>query len=294
MVFKKVFGRKKKAVTEESSRELTAEDLVTLERYEEALEMLKQRVKLVPNDLYAHLKMAEVYVALREIPKALDEFTFVADSYADDGFFDKGIALLSKATRLVPGDDMLPRRIEKYRNLKRLEKVRQFAVNGLLANKSTGVTTAGNSKLQVELLWNKIAKSHLVLKLEGAVLQKLFSVMEMVNTKTGQVLADAGSSFPALFVVVSGVIEAEADINGKTLAVRTFTTGDLIGDSALLERKTWPAKYTVTEQGTLFKLNRDGLEKVMAGNSDPVGFLSVLREQHNDRDIAVAIQKLYA
>lgn len=294
MVFKKVFGRNKNKVKTEESKELSVEDLVTLERYEEAEEMLRQRLKVSPKDLYAHLKLAEVHVALKNVNKALDEYVFVADSYADDGFFDKGIALLSKAARLVPGDDMLPRRIERYQSLKRLEKVRQYAVDGLLANKSTGVSTAGNSKLQVELLWNKIAKSHLVLKLDGAVIKKLFSVMEMINTKEGQVLADSGSVLPALFVVVAGVIEAEADVSGKSVSVRSFSTGDLIGDSALLERKNWPARYTVTESGTLFKLNREGLEQVMAGNPDPVGFLSVLREQHNDRDIAVAIQKLHA
>lgn len=291
MVFKRVFGRKSKVPTEET-KELSVEDLVTLERYEEAEEMLRQRLKTYPKDLYAHLKLAEVHVALKNVAKALDEFVFVADSYADDGFFDKSIALLSKAARLVPGDDMLPRRVEKYKTLKRLEKVRQYAVDGLLANKSTGVTTAGNSKLQVELLWNKIAKSHLVLKLDGSVIKKLFSVMEMVNTKDGQILADSGSVLPALFVVVAGVIEAKASVSGNEMAIRSFSTGDLIGDSALLERKSWPARYVVTEAGTLFKLNRDGLEQVMAGNPDPVGFLGVLREQHNDRDIAVAIQKL--
>lgn len=291
MVFKKVFGRKSKAPPSDS-KELTVEDLVTLERYAEAEEMLRQRVKSFPKDLYAHLKLAEVHVALKNVGKALDEFVFVADSYADDGFFDKSIALLSKAARLVPGDDMIPRRIERYQTLKRLEKVRQYAVKGLLANKTTGVSTAGNSKLQVELLWNKIAKSHLVMKLDGSIIQKLFSVMEMVNTKTGQVLADAGSSYPALFVVVDGVIEATADIDGKVTSVRSFSTGQLIGDSALLERKPWPAKYTVTEGGTLFRLDRDGLESVMVGNTDPVGFLSVLREQHNDRDVVAFIQKL--
>ena len=30
----------------------------------------------------------------------------------------------------------------------------------------------------------------------------------------------------------------------------------------------------------------------MVGNSDPVGFLSVLREQNHDRDVAVQLMKL--
>ncbi len=289
-----MFGRKKKKKiqNEPDTKELPIEDLITLERYDEAEEKLKVRLKLQPKDLYSHLKLAEVYVSLKHVQKALDEFTFVADSYADDGFFDKGIALLSKAAKLAPGDDMLPRRIEKYRRMKRLEKRRQLAIEGLLANKSTGAAMAGNRALEIELLWNKIAKSHLVEKLEAVNLKKLFSVMELVHTKPGQTLADLGSAVPVMFLVVDGIVEAGAEVAGKHYNVRSFSTGDLIGDSALIERKSWPAKYTVTEGGTVFRLNRDGLEEAMQGNEDPLAFISVLRQQQNDRDVAVSLQRL--
>ena len=288
-----MFGRKKqKLASNTDSTQLTIDDLITLERYEEAETKLKERLKMHSKDLHAHLRLAEVYVALRNVEKALGEYQFVADSHAEDGFFDKAIAVASRAAKIVPGDDTLPRRIERYKTLKKLEKRRQFAIDGLLANKSTGVHTAGNSKLQVELLWNKIAKSHLVLQLDGADIQKLFSVMDMVQTKDGQVLADSGSNLPVIFLVVDGVIDALAPVNGTPTNVRSFTTGDLIGDSALLEHKPWPAEYKVSRPGTLFRLDRGGLEKVMAGNADPVALLSVLRQMHLDRDVAATILKL--
>ena len=290
-----MFGRKRKqAKSPEDEKELTIDDLITLERYEEAEAKLKSHLKLMPKDLHGHLRLAEVYVARKNVEKAILEYVFVADSHADDGFFDKAVAVASRALKINPGDGTLPRRIEKYKSLKRLEKRRQYAINGLLANKTTGVQTAGNSKLQMELLWNKIAKSHIVAQLDGANIEKLFAVMDMVKTKEGQVLADAGSSVPAMFLVVDGVIEALALVNGTPTNIRSFTTGDLIGDSALLERKVWPAEYKVSQPGTLFRLNRQGLETVMAGNADPVAFLSVLRQQHLDRDVAVSIQRLMA
>ena len=289
-MLKKMFGRKRPADPED--RELTIEDLITLERYEEAAEKLKERLKMVPKDLHAHLRLAEVHVALKNVAKALDEYVFVADSHADDGFFDKAIAVLGKAVRLAPGDDMLPKRIEKYRHLKRLEKRRQLAVEGLLNNKSTRAQTAGNYKLEVELLWNKIAKSHLVGKLSAENLKKLFSVMKMERARPGKVLAEAHSQVPVMYLVVDGVIEAATEVNGREVNVRGFSTGDVIGESALLQRKSWPAKYVVTEAATLFQLDRDGLEEVMVGNDDPIAFLSVLREQQNDRDVAASIQRL--
>jgi CRP-like cAMP-binding protein len=290
-VIKKMFGRRKRP-TDPTDRELTIEDLITLERFEEAHDQLKERLKLVPKDLHAHLRLAEVYVALMDVQKALDEYVFVADSQAADGFFDKAIAILGKAVRLAPGDEMLPKRMEKYRQMKRLEKRRQLAVEGLLANKTTRAQTAGNRKLEVELLWNKIAKSHLVGKLSPENLRKLFSVMEMMRVRPNKVLAEAGASSSVLYLVVDGVVEATAVVNGRPTNIRSFSTGDLIGESVLLEHKPWPATYMVSEAATLFSLDRAGLQTVMVGNEDPVAFLSVMRQQQNDRDVAASIQRL--
>ncbi len=288
-----MFGRRKKRLTDPDDRELTIEDLITLERYEEAEEKLKVRLKLVPKDLHAHLRLAEVYLALKNVVKALDEFQFVADSQADDGFFDKAIAVLSKAIKLAPGDENLPKRIERYRRMKRLEKRRQLAVEGLLGNKTTRAQTAGNQKLEIELLWNKIAKSHLVEQLSAVNLKKLFSVMKMMRARPDKALAEAGSNVPVMFMVVDGVVEAGAEVNGRYTSIRAFSTGDLIGESALLERKSWPARYVVTESATLFQLDRQGLEEVMQGNEDPLAFLSALRQQANDRDVAASLQRLH-
>lgn len=290
-MLKKMFGRKQKQA-EPSDRELTIEDLITLERYEEAAEKLKVRLHAVPKDLHAHLRLAEVYVALKNVQKALDEYVFVADSHADDGFFDKAIAILAKAAKLAPGDEYLPKRMDRYRHMKQLENRRKLAVEGLMANKSTLVGSAANSKLEVELLWNKIAKSHLVGQLSGENLKKLFSVMDMFRSQKGQVLAEAGSAVPIMYLVVDGVVDARTLVNGKKTTIRSFSTGDVIGDSALLERKSWPAHYVVTEAGTLFRLDREGLEQAMKGNDDPLAFISVLRQQQSDRDVAASIMKI--
>lgn len=294
MVLNKLFGRSGKPAGPAKGKdaELTLEDLIALERYEEAAEMLRQRLKMFPKDLHAHLKLAEVYVSLKSAAKALDEYLFVADVLADDGFFDKGIAILQKAAKLAPGDDQIPRRLERYKNMKVLERRRDLAIEGLLANNSTGVHTAGNTQLQMQLLWNKIAKSPIVARIEPEQLKKLFSVMEMSPIKAGTWLVRAGQVLPTIFLIVDGTIEVEAQAGGRTFNVRSFTSGDLIGDSALLENKAWPADYKVATGGNVFKLGREGLQIAMMGLADPREFLSILRVQANDRDVAANIQRL--
>lgn len=288
----KLIGKKKK----KDDGEMSIEDLVTLERYDEAAQKLKVRLKKVPNDLHSHLKLAEVYVELKEASKALDEFVFVADSQADDGFFDKAIAIIAKAAKIAPGDDTVPRRLEKYRHMKALESRRQLAIEGLLSNQTTQVSSAANAALEMELLWNKIAKSHLVEALSAEHLKRLFSVMALKKFGEGDFLAREGQLEPkVLYLIVDGTVEAKAAASGgQQFSIRSFTTGDLVGEGALLEKKMWPADYVVGERCTAFILDRTGFERTMVGHEDPRAFISVLREQHNDRDVAQNIMRLRA
>jgi len=285
-VLRKLFGKGDKI-----EHELTIEDLVTLERYDDAAARLQMRVKEAPKDLHAHLKLAEVYVELRRLEKALDEYVYVAESYAADGFFDKAMAILGKAAKLVPGDDNLPRRIESFRRQKPLDLRRRLAIEGLKANTSTG-KTAGNSAVEFELLWNQIAKSHLVEALSGEQLKNLFSVMEMRPLTANEILGAEGQINPLMFLVVNGVVAASAATDTGSVEVRTFTTGDIIGEAALLERKPWPATYTVQTAGIAFCLDRPGFEQVMVGNEDPRGFIATLRRQDNDRDVVRLVQRI--
>ncbi|MEM8960857.1 MAG: cyclic nucleotide-binding domain-containing protein [Acidobacteriota bacterium] len=297
-MFKKILGGKgkKKSSHADESRELTIEDLITLERYEEAADALKRRVKLVKNDLHAHLKLAEVYTALAEPSKAIDAYGFVADSYAEDGFYDRAVAVLSKAARLAPGDDVLPRRLEKYKRMKRLEARRKLAIEGLLANPTTKVQDAANSALQMELLWNKIARTEIVHELSAEELKRLFSVMNMRDVEPGEILASAGMADGKLYLVVAGVVEAMVTIgsgdHARETSALSFSSGDVIGESVLLERKSWPAEYKVSKAGTVFELDRPGLEKAMQGSEDPVHFLSVLRRQRKDQAAVKNVQQI--
>lgn len=289
----KLFGRKKKRLNQDEGKDLTIEDLITLENYEEALVRLKEKVKLYPKDMHSHLKIAEVYVGLKDVIRALDSYMYVADSLADDGFFDKAIALLSKAAKLAPGDDKIPKRINRYNSMKKLEHRRSFAIEGLKMNATTQSASAANSALELEMMWGKIAKSHLVAQLDGEQLRKLFSVMKLEKHANGHVLVEAGGNLPLIHLVVEGVIEASADVKGQNFSIRTFSTGDLIGDSALLEHSTWPATYTVIEKAKVFTLDREGMQTTMQGHPDPRAFISVLRQQHHDRDVLASIQKLH-
>lgn len=282
-------GAKQQAGEKGKEQEYTIDDLVVLERYDEAAERLKAKIKINPQDLHSHLKLAEVFAQLRQFDKAVDEFGFVADEYAQDGFYDKGIALLSKAQKLAPLDQSLRFRIERIQREKSMEQVRGVAIEGL---RQAGGTQAGTSALELKRLWHHLVSSSVVQHLPGEQLKRLFSSMKLERLETGAFLAEEGSREGFLLLIVTGVIEAVMHEGGRDTTIRSFTSGDIIGEAALLERGTWPAAYRVAEPGSGLRLSREGLEQSLVGNPDPRGFLEVLREQHNDRDIAATVRRL--
>jgi tetratricopeptide (TPR) repeat protein len=286
---KKWFGGSSKDAQGSKDKDYTIDDLIVLERYDEAAEQLKMKLKISPQDLHSHLRLAEVYAELRQFDKAVDEFGFVAEEYAQDGFYDKGIALLSKAQKLAPLDQTLRFRIEKIQREKSMEHVRAYALEGL---RQAGGSHAGTSALELKRLWHHLVGSMVVQRLPGDQLKRLFSAMQLIRLEPQTVIAEGGSQEAFLLLLVNGVVEAVVLEGGKEITLRTFTSGDIIGEAALLERGVWPARYRVGEPLTALKLTREGLEQSLAGTSDPRGYLEVLRGQHNDRDLAATLRRL--
>ena len=276
---------------QQEPQDYTIDDLIVLERYEEAEVRLRARLKDNPNDLHSNLKLAEVCTQLRQFEKAVDAYVFVAEEYAQDGFHDKGIALLSRAMKLAPLDQSLRFKVEKLQREKSMEHVRSLALEGL---RQAGGLQAGTSAVELKRLWHNLATSTLVQRLAGAgeQLKRLFSAMQLIHFEPQTVVVREGSQEAFLLLIVIGVVDAAAETGGRIMSLRSFTSGDIVGESALLERGTWPADYRAAEPVTALKLNREGLEQCLLGNPDPRGFLETLREQHNDRDVLATVRRL--
>jgi tetratricopeptide (TPR) repeat protein len=271
-------------------QEYTIDDLIVLERYDEAAGRLRDKLKTNPQDLHSHLKLAEVYTELHQLDRAVDEYAFVADEYAQDGFYDKGIALLSRAAKLSPNDVSLRERIEAQQREKSMDHVRVLAIEGL---RQAGGQIDGTSALELQRLWHNLATSPLVQTMPGEQLKRLFAAMQLHRLDTGAVVAQQGSQEPFLLLVARGSVEVTVRLTtGSQALVRELGPGDVMGEAALLERGVWPADYRVGEALTALQLTRAGLERCLVGQSDPRGFLELLRGQHLDRDVAAAVQVL--
>lgn len=285
-MFKKLFKGDREPPPDEAR---TIEDLIVLERYPEAVDRLKARLRGQPDDLHAHLRLAEAYAGLEDRGRAVDEYVFVAEEYAQDGFYDRGLALLAKARRLAPLDESLSDKIERFQLAKTSERTRMLVVEGLRESGTGGATTA----LLVERLWHHVVASPLARNLRPEILRRLVSAMELQSFPPDSPVAAAGSDDDRLLFLLDGVVRAYVPGRGDDGGVvRDFGPGDVIGESVLLERRPWPADYRTETGAKALALRRAGLEKTLVGNPDPRGFLTALRMQHNDRGVARTLHEL--
>lgn len=289
MSFKRFFGESEAPA---SAREYTVEDLIVLERYGEAEERLKHKLKGNPRDLHSHLKLADVYTASKQYDRAADEYVFVAEEYAQDGFFDKGLALLSRAAKLRPIDQTIALKIEAFERAKRLELSRTAALEGLRAGHQSD-TQRQRFAIEVQQLWKQLAGSAFVRRLSSDQIRRFFSVVEIVKVGPGAILAERGSDLPQMALIARGLVEAVVSLpsRGETV-LRSFGVGDWIGEGALLEHRRWAATYRAAEPSSLLTLNRQGVEAALMGNPNPREFLDALREQRNDNAVAIAVRQL--
>ena len=289
-MLKKLFGKSGAQPTES---ELSIEDLIVLERWEDAIVRLESRLKDLPNDLHSHLRLAEVYAQLGKGTLALDQFLFVADSYTDDGFYDKALALLAKVAKLVPGDESVRAKMLRNQRLKSLEHSRSMAIEGLVHAQKEWDPLARTSPIEVERIWQTLAATSLVERLPGEQLKRLFTGCELELVERGNVLAERGARDEFLLIVVSGAVEAVLDVPGeRQFQLRVLVPGDVFGEGALLEHRPWPATYRTLERSKFVRVSAAGLETALRGNPDPRCLLDALRAQHADRDVADATAKL--
>ncbi|HLF57674.1 MAG TPA: tetratricopeptide repeat protein [Thermoanaerobaculia bacterium] len=289
-MIKRLFGKRD---SHDLPKELTIEDLIVLERWDEAIAQLQIRLHSNPNDLHANLRLAEVLVQAGKPQSALDRFLFVAEAYTDDGFYDKAIALLSKIGRLAPGESAIETQMRKAQQLKMLEHRRSLALEGLLAAQEGRDPLARLSLLDAQKLWQGISPTDFVLRLSGEQLKRVFGSSVLLHLDPGRVVAERGSREECLFIVATGELEALVDLgDGRPVLLREFGIGDVVGDRALLEHQEWPATYRAEQPSLVFRLDANGLAKALEGNPDPRLLLDALRSRRHDHDVAATVRKL--
>jgi hypothetical protein len=278
-------GERRAAERKKEDRGPSIDDLIILERYGEAEERLRKRLRTSPTDQHARMKLANVLEKLRQPDEAVVEYTSVADQFLRDGFFDRAHATLLRGQRIAPANDGLSQRLVYLEERRKLDRVRRQAVSAL-SSASRGTTgTVATAAIELEQIWDRLSRTDFVRNLPGDQIVKVLSNMGLRRFGEGDILVRADATEAMIFLVTFGELEALAPVpqaGGRPTSLRTFSIGDLLGESTLLEHKQWPVSLRASTPGSVLAMDRSGLEGCLLGNPDPRGLLSALRSQGLD------------
>jgi CRP-like cAMP-binding protein len=260
-----------------------------------AEKQLRRRLRHSQSDIYARVKLAEVLMKLRRQREAVDEYLIAAESFARDGFFDKATALLRKLSKMAPSNEQIALKLEALQYAKALEHRRDTIINTLLELDAQGEKRFGASALELRQLWTDLFLSPVIEGMSDDQVTRLFSAMEFVRFDEDQEIAARDQKLDIVLLIGRGSVEARVALKGGVeTALRSFSGGDLIGDRALLEHKSWPARYVAAKRTTALKLTREGMAAALTGETDPKGFLDTVRQQRNDHRVVSAVEELEA
>lgn len=276
-----------------SDESYSVDDLIALERYDEAESQLRLELKRHSRDLHLRLKLADLLMKSGKRVEAVDEYIVVADSYARDGFYDKASALLSKVARLLPNDEKIPLKLEALERLKRFERRRDVVIDSLVAAHKAGEGGSGSSAFELQQLWRNLTESPIIERLSEEQLKRLFAQFEVVRLEENEVVAREGEKREEILLLARGELSARTRLRtGRLTTLRSFAPGQLLGDRALLEHQPWAAEYAASKESVVLRLTRDALERALVGEDDPKGLLDALRAQRNDHQVAASMQKI--
>jgi hypothetical protein len=270
---------------------LDVDDLITLQRYEEAEAELQRSLSKSPYDLRSRQKLAELYKKTDRLDEAAKEYMEIADRYAKEGFHDKALALLAQVSKLTPVADKVWPKVERLRRAKKLEQHRPAIMEALVGRRS-GSPQSTAASIQFDRLWTSLLRTQLVDRLEAEQLTQLFRAFSFETLEAKEEIARRGQTLEAMFFLASGKVEVVVTLpGGSTPVLRALEPGAMFGEQALFEHKPWVATYRTAEKTMLLKLDRHGLETALHGNPDPRGLLQALREQQMDSQVAEAVGK---
>lgn len=263
------------------------DDLVILGRLDEAEEQLRSRLKSAPGDQHARMKLAEVLQKQQRGEEAVEEYLGAADQLLRDGFLDRAHAILLRAQRLSPINDAITQRFTYLEERRSLDKIREQAVAALSSASRTATGTIATAAIELEQIWDRLSRTDFVRFLPGEQIAKVLSNMRLRRFGEGDVLIRDGAEEALILLVTFGEVEAlvPASAAGTSTSLRTFSIGELLGESTLLEHKTWPVTLRAAKSGSALVLERSGLEACLVGNPDPRGLLQGLRRQGNDAQL---------
>lgn len=258
------------------------DDLLVQGQLRRAQQLLEMRLAEQDEDVHSRIRLAEIYSQRKQKEEALRHYLRAAEILSEDGFFDKALAVAKSARKLAPKDPAIDALEETILRSKELD----FAAWNVRRGKRSEGSAQLSASIELEALWRRVAENDFVQSLAQGQLELLMEAMELVQVGPGEFVVREGDRERALFLVVSGLIQARLDPEGRDLLLRNFGPGQILGEKVLLEREAWCASYRAAHGSQLLRLDRPALQRILDKTKAGRQLLRALSSQQNDQQVA--------
>ncbi|MBW1973226.1 MAG: cyclic nucleotide-binding domain-containing protein [Deltaproteobacteria bacterium] len=226
MVLKKILIRKR------------AQEFFTKRNWGKAIKEYKKLVEIDPHDLRMHLRLGDLYRKLNKEKEAIDEYSFVADAYARDGYIIQAISaykLILKVNPKVRGikekiENLYLKRTEAEQSLVELSYLDEEEKDSNKKDVKKGEIIKESQKIPIS---NKISKQEEELKLTKDVDNSYEKGVEPIELTDEQLIAEQPmglllSSKEELEKVLSDPISKGIEIKGEKAKTESFDEKELL------------------------------------------------------------------
>lgn len=216
------------------------DDLIAKKKYDEAIELLEERLQQDPTDIWTRLQFGNALVSKGQKDRAAKVFIGLIDQLASDGKLPKAIAVLKKLKRMEPRQSDAEERL--------LESWHEEGPAGLTRVLSFK-TSAERSPL-----FSDFSREELLEVVRG---------LELRSYDGGAILVTEGEPGNSLFILTHGTVRAFVKTQtGRNVEVRQMEEGEFFGEVSLLSGGPRSATVTAASPCELLELDRETLADI--------------------------------
>lgn len=246
------------------------EELLAEQKYEKAVEGFRDRLEENPEDLKTRLRLADALSYVDE-EEAIEEYSNVAETYAQKGFLLKAIATNKKIIRLDPERD------ETHEKIHELEQKRALQEDMIEQPPEPEEAVPE----QEESSSYEQARTPLFSDLPVDQFKEVARNLTHHTYESGESIVEEGEKDDSMYVIVEGRVVVETvDTTDDTLELTTLSAGDFFGEVSLLTGKPRTATLTAVEETQLLELKTEDFEEIA---SEFPGIKETIKEFYEER-----------
>ncbi|MFV1951932.1 MAG: cyclic nucleotide-binding domain-containing protein [Nitrospinota bacterium] len=238
--------------------------------WDKAIIELKKLIELEPKNLKLRIKLGDLYVREGAIETAIDEYVYVSNVLANNGFLTKAIAINKTIVNLDPSKEGIYKELselyarhgldDRKRTKEQIEDLRRDLAE-FCSKQGLGVTVKDRPVFRMDK--DKVRSSFpIFFSLTPSEFSEIAKKMTLHKFPKGSSIIKEGEFSDSLYVISSGKVRIlVSDADNQETAIATLKEDDFFGEISFLTGKPRTASVVALEDSELLELKKSDLEK---------------------------------